>query len=116
MADRVILIGWDRPVVGREQRAMQLFQKSMEYYSKLQTGGRIESFEPVILSRHGGDLNGFIMLKGDEKKLAEIREEDTFIELTLEATLCLDGFGIVSGYIGKGVTDILSRWSKLIGK
>jgi len=56
------------------------------------------------------------MLKGDEKKLAEIREEDTFIELTLEASLCLDGFGIVSGYIGKGVTDILSRWSKLIGK
>jgi len=69
-----------------------------------------------LLSRHGGDLNGFIMLKGDEKKLAEIREEDTFIELTLEASLCLDGFGIVSGYIGKGVTDILSRWSKLIGK
>jgi hypothetical protein len=95
---------------------MQLFQKCIEYYSKLQTGGRIESFEPVILSRHGGDLNGLIILKGDEKKLAEIREEDTFIELTLEATLCLDGFGIVSGYIGKGVTDILSRWSKLIGK
>jgi|SRR3972149_5402156 len=116
MADRVILIGWDRPIVGREQRAMQLFRKSIEYYSTLQTGGRIESFEPVILSRHGGDLNGFILIKGDEKKLAAIREEDTFIELTLEATLCLDGFGIVPGYIGKGLTDILSRWSKLIGQ
>ena len=65
MANRVILIGWDRPIVGREQRAMQLFQKCIEYYSKLQTGGRIESFEPVILSRHGGDLNGFVMLKTD---------------------------------------------------
>ena len=116
MADRVILIGWDRPIVGREQRAMQLFRKNIEYYSTLQTGGRIESFEPVILSRHGGDLNGFILLKGDEKKLAAIREEDTFTELTLEATLCLDGFGIVAGYIGKGVSDILSRWSKLIGQ
>ena len=116
MANNVIFIGWDRPVVGREKQAMQLFQKAMEYHSKLQADGRIESFEVVILSAHGGDLNGFIMLKGDAKKLAEIREEDTFIELTLEATLCLDGFGIVSGYIGKGVTDILSRWSKLIGK
>ena len=116
MADRVILIGWDRPIVGREQRAMQLFRKSIEYYSTLQTGGKIESFEPIILSRHGGDLNGFILLKGEEKKLAAIREEDPFLELTLEATLCLDGFGIVSGYIGKGVSDILSRWSKLIGQ
>ena len=51
MADRVILIGWDRPIVGREQRAMQLFQKCIEYYSKLQTGGRIESFEPVSAPR-----------------------------------------------------------------
>ncbi len=115
MADRVILIGWDRPVIGREERAMQLFRKSIEYYSTLQTGGKIESFEPVILSRHGGDLNGFILLKGDEKKLAAVREEDTFIELALEATLCLDGFGIVPGYMGKGVSDILSRWSKLVG-
>ena len=116
MAERVIFIGWDRSIVGREQRAMQLFQKCMEYYSKLQAGGRIESFETVILSHHGGDLNGFVLLKGDEKKLAEIREEDAFIEITLEATLCLDGFGIVPGYIDKGVTGILSRWTKLIGK
>jgi hypothetical protein len=115
MADRVIFIGWNRPVVGREQQAMKLFQKAIEYYSKLQTGGKIESFEPVMLTHHGGDLNGFIILKGDAKKLAEIREEATFIEYSIEAGYCLEGFGIVSGYTGEGVKDIFSRWSKLIG-
>ena len=115
MADRVIFIGWNRAVVGREQQAMKLFMKSMEYYSKLQTSGKIESFEPVMLAQHGGDLNGFVILKGDEKKLAEIREEATFVENTIEAAYCLDGFGIISGYVGEGMMDIFSRWSKLIG-
>ena len=115
MADRVVFIGWNRPVVGREQQAMKLFQKAMEYYSKLQASGKIESFEPIMLTHHGGDLNGFIILKGDAKKLAEVREETTFIEYSIEAGYCLDGFGIVSGYVGEGMKDIFSRWSKLIG-
>ena len=38
---------------------MQLWQKSMEFYGGLQSNGRIESFEPVLLSAHGGDLNGY---------------------------------------------------------
>lgn len=115
MANRVLFIGWNRPVVGREQQAMNVFQRSMEYYSKLQTSGKIESFKPIMLAHHGGDLNGLIILKGDAKKLAEIREEATFVENTIEAAYCLDGFGIVSGYVGEGMMDIFSRWSKLIG-
>ena len=114
MADRVLFIGWNRPAVGREQKAMQLWQKAMEYYNKLQTDGRIESFEPVLLTAHGGDLNGFVMLKGDAEKLAEIRREDNFIDLTFEAGYCLEGFGVIVGYVGEGLTDAFSRWSKLI--
>jgi hypothetical protein len=115
MADHVLLIGWNRPVVGREQQAMQLFQKTVEFYGKLQTNGQIEDFEPVILSAHGGDLNGFFLLRGEAKKLAEVRGDETFIDITVEAGYCLEGFGIVSGFIGEALTDVFSRWSKLIG-
>lgn len=114
MANRVLFVGWNRPVAGREQGAIQLWQKAMEYYSKLQADGRIESFEPVLLTAHGGDLNGFVMLRGDAEKLAEIRREDTFIDLTIEAGYCLEGFGIVPGFVGDGLTDIFGRWSKLV--
>ncbi len=115
MADRVLFMGWNRPVVGREQKAMELFQKVVEFYGKLQTDGRIESFEPVILAAHGGDLNGFFMLKGKAEKLAELREDDAFVQIVIEAGYCLDGFGVVPGYIGEGITDVISRWSKLLG-
>ncbi len=115
MADRILFIGWNRPIVGREQQANQVFQKSMAFYGKLQGDGRIDSFEPVLLAAHGGDLNGFVMLKGDAGKLAEIREDDAFNELVIEAGYCVEGFGVVSGYIGEGLTEVLSRWLKLIG-
>ena len=114
MADRVLFIGWNRPVVGREQQAMELFQKVVEFYGKLQADGRIESFEPVILAAHGGDLNGFFLLKGEAQKLAELREDNTFVQIVIEAGYCIDGFGVIPGYIGEGLTDVMSRWLKLL--
>ncbi len=79
MADNVLFIGWNRSVKGREQQAMQLFQKVIEYYGGLKADGRIESFEPVMLAAHGGDLNGFFLLKGEVEKLDEVRRDDTFL-------------------------------------
>jgi hypothetical protein len=75
MANRILFLGWSRVVAGREQLAMQLWQKSMEYYTGLQSDGRIESFEPVLLWAHGGDLNGFVIVRGDAEKLAGVERE-----------------------------------------
>ncbi len=112
MADRVLFIGWNRVIAGREQQGMQLWQKAMEFYGKLQSSGTIESFEPVLLSAHGGDLNGFIMLRGDAANLELVKEDNAFIDLSAEAEYCLEGFGIITGYLGDRIVDQLSRWSK----
>ncbi len=114
MADRVLFIGWNRAVAGREKQVMQLYQKSLEYYTKLKKEGKIESFEPVLLSAHGGDLNGFWLIKGSAQKLAEIREDREFGDLITEAAYCLEGFGVVGGFVGEGLTTVFARWSKLV--
>lgn len=115
MADRILFLGWNRSVTGREQQALKLFEKGMEFFGKLQTDGRIESFEPVLLSAHGGDLNGFVMLRGDAEKLSDVRQDDTFINFAIEANHCLEDFGVILGYIGEGLTDSFARYSELIG-
>ena len=114
MANQALFLGWNRPARGREEQAMKLWGKTMEYYGKLQTEGRIESFEPVILTAHGGDLNGFFLIKGDADKLSEIRREDDFVNFVIEAGYCLDGFGVVTGYIGEALNDAFGRWAKLV--
>ncbi len=113
MANRILFIGWNRVVAGREQQALQLWQKSMEFYGTLQSNGRIDSFEPMLLSSHGGDLNGFIVLRGEADKLAEVQKDEIFMDITIEADYCLHGFGVVPGWIGEGIADVLARWSKL---
>jgi hypothetical protein len=51
--------------------ALALFQEAMQYYAQLQHQGEIDSFEPVQLESHGGDLQGFLLLRGDTDKLAQ---------------------------------------------
>jgi hypothetical protein len=57
-------------------------------------------------------LNGFWLLRGSAQKLAEIREESAFVDLTIAAAYYLEGFGVVGGSIGEGLAKFLSRWSK----
>ena len=45
MANSALFMGWNRAVAGREQQAMDLFMKTMEYYTQLQNDGKIEGFE-----------------------------------------------------------------------
>ena len=114
MANQVLFIGWNRPARGREEQALKLWGKSMEYYGKLQVEGRIESFEPVLLTAHGGDLNGFFLIRGDGKNLEEIRREDDFINIVIEGGYCIDGFGVVTGFIGEGLETVFNSWAKLV--
>ena len=113
VAYNCLFVGWNRAVPGREQQAMDLFGSATEYYAKSQSEGKIESFDPVILTHHGGDLNGFILIKGDAEKISNFRREDEFISKAIEAGYCLDGFGIVEGACGESVAEVFSRWSKL---
>jgi hypothetical protein len=116
MADAALFIGWNRAVAGREQQAMDLFGKVVEYYTRAQSEGKIESFEPVLLGAHGGDLNGFMLVRGDPGKLAEFKREDTFVEYVIEAGYCLLGVGVIDCSIGERITNTMSQWSKLIGR
>lgn len=115
MADRVLILGWDAPVPGREKQAWQLFGKTMEFYTKQQQEGKIDSFEPIILSRHGGDLNGLVLIRCNTGQLEQLQKDDTYQDMVIEAGYCLNGFGAVDGYTGEGSMNILSRWTKVAG-
>jgi hypothetical protein len=114
MANQALFLGWNRPVSGREEQAMKLWGRTIEYYGKLQADGRIESFEPVLLAAHGGDLNGFFLIRGEAEKLNDVRRDDAFLDFLIEADHCLEGFGLVTAWIGDGLNDVFARWAKLV--
>jgi hypothetical protein len=113
MADAAIFIGWNRPVAGREVQAAAFFKECLNLYGAFQKEGKIESFEPVLLSAHGGDLNGFVLLRGDVKKLGDLRQDERFIDLTLKGTMLVGGWGAIPAYINQGIEHLMTRYQTL---
>jgi hypothetical protein len=116
MADAAIFIGWGDVIPGREQKALEVFGEALQYYGRLQQEGQIESFEPVFIGPHGGDLNGFILMKGDRRKLAGVRFSDEFERLSARAALVLSRFGIVPAYTGDELGKQMGLYQQQIGE
>jgi len=115
MADRVLFIGWNRPIPGREKQGLENHGKAQQYYAKLVADKRIESFDIVLLGAHGGDLNGFVLLKGNASQIADIRADSTFLELMIVAGYTTEGVGEIAGVINEGVADWMAPYMKLAG-
>ena len=116
MADSGLFIGWGAVVRGREAQALEVFNESMQYYADLQRRHEIESFEPVLLEQHGGDLIGFILLKGETDRLAKLRNDPEFQKRTLRAALYVDNIGIVGAITGAGVSRLMKDFADEVGK
>ena len=79
MSSNVIFFGWNRSIPGREQMSAEHFQEFLGYLGGLQQAGAIDSFEPVLLSPHGGDLNGFFLIRGDNEALNALQASDEWL-------------------------------------
>src|SRR3990172_1284981 len=114
MADAGIFIGWGEPVDGREREAIEVFDEALAYYKRLEKEGAIESWEPVFLEPHGGDLAGFIILRGYEDKLAKLRATEEFQHLALRASLYGQHMGVVGAAVGEGVTKEMAFFTEQV--
>jgi hypothetical protein len=112
MADFGLFIGFGAPVRGRERQAIEGFNDVLEYYSRLQQGGEIESFETVLLEPHGGELGGFILLRGDQDKLARIRTSDEFQRHTTRGLLTVEHLGVVGASLGGQIVTVMSQFAE----
>jgi len=114
MADYGLFIGWGTAVRGREARALDSFNEALAYYGRLQSEGRIESFEVGILEPHGGDLAGFVLVRGDRQQLSQLRVDDEFERLTTRAVLVVDGLGVVGATLGDGLGQVIGTYQEAI--
>ena len=115
MADAGLFIGFGDPVRGRESQAIDIFNESIAYWSRLQEDGDIESFEPVFLEPHGGDPNGFILIRGDAEKLSALRVSEEFTQLTLRAALHVENIGVVAADMGERLQSQMAYYIEQIG-
>jgi len=114
MASNVILFGWNRSIPGREKLSAQHFDEFVKYLSGLQQTGAIQMFDAVFLDIHGGDLNGFFLIKGDAAKLDALMSTTEWVTHMTRASLHLDGAGAVRGVTGNELMERMARWTSAI--
>jgi hypothetical protein len=114
MADAGLFIGWGAPVRGREAKGLEVFSEALGYYGRLQQEGVIEGFETALLEPHGGDMQGFVLLRGSQERLAQLRVDDEFVRLSTRASLVVEGVGVVGAALGDGLEQAIGTYREAI--
>lgn len=114
MSSGVLLFGWNHPFPGRETISTAHFDDFVKYLGEQQQKGTIDSFDIVFLDPHGGDLNGFFLIKGEPAKLGELTASTGWSDHMTRATLHLQGVGAISGVTGEGVLKRMAVYKNFI--
>jgi hypothetical protein len=101
MTDAALFIGWGATASGRERKAVDLFGESLRFLTNLVVEGRVASVEPFFLEPHGGDLEGFFVVRGEQEELNRIRTSDEFQRLAVKAQVLVQNFGVVGAVTGE---------------
>src|SRR5215510_14723805 len=116
MADAGLFIGWGGAVYGREEKGIQVFNEAVDYFTGLQQAGQIEGFETVFLEPHGGDHNGFFLLRGGREELGRIRGSDELNHLSTRASQVVQGFGVVGPLLGAAIPSQVGAYLEAVSE
>jgi len=110
MATACLFIGWDRPIPGKDGEAYGYLMRDVsEQLQMLQKQGWFESFDFIGLTPHGGDLNGFILVRGERAKLDELRRTDQFEKISMKIGSLMTRHGVIPGVTGEGLAKVRDR-------
>jgi len=114
MSSSVILFGWNRSIPGREKVSAGHFDEFVKYLGGQQQNGAIQAFDIMFLDAHGGDLNGFFLIRGESAKLDTLVSTTEWITHITRASLHLEGSGVIRGVTGDEIMKRMAIWTSVI--
>lgn len=112
MADAALFIGWGTPVRGREHKGLEVFNEALAFHAECQQAGEIESFDVAILAPNGGELNGFITIRGSEEQIDTLMRREDFQRINIRASLVVDRFCVVPAAIGETLAEQMTMYQE----
>ena len=114
MAEYALFIGFGSPRAGKEAAAIKNFEESAAFAEKLKAAGEIEGVEYVLLNSHGGDLNGFFLLRGDPEQLGRLSMAPEFQRLVMRASVSSESVGVINAVVDAGVMRSMVAWKEAV--
>ena len=115
MADRVLFISWGSPIIGREERGLEVFNDALGYYGRLQQEARIERFDVVLIDGNSR-LSGYMVLHGSHAQIDAIREDGEFRDILTSATLVVADVDVSEGFTESGIAPEMERYQEQIAR
>jgi hypothetical protein len=110
MAEAALFIGWGDMVDGREKRALELFNKSLDYLRNRQEEGRIDRFDVAVLPRNDRDLRGFILVRGTAEQIDSLSDDAEFQQLFNDVQVVVDGVGFIEAFVDEALVRTMHQY------
>jgi hypothetical protein len=109
-----IFVGWNRAIAGRESHSLEHFGEGGGWLGKQKADGNIADFDIVTLQVHGGDLNGFAVVKGDAAQLTKLQDSEEWQDHIARGARNMQGLGVIPAFVGDELAKQLGRFQKYL--
>jgi hypothetical protein len=116
MSEAALCTTWGLPVPGREKHALDVYSETLQYWGRLQQEGKIERFDVVVLGPTGGDLTGFILVRGTEAQLDSVRHADEYERLLNRVQLVAQHVRAADAYVDEGLARVMGQYTDEVGR
>lgn len=107
-----LLVGWGPIIPGREKTAAQVLDEAMHYLTAAKEQGRLDTIDVVLLEPHGGDMHGFVLLRGEQDALARLRHEPEFLRTIVAVQLVHEKVRVTGAYTGAEMQALMQIWGE----
>ncbi|MBN8942286.1 MAG: hypothetical protein J0H01_22460 [Rhizobiales bacterium] len=112
MAKGALFVGWGALIPGREKVAPGVLDEALAFLQGKRQRAEIDGFDVALLEPHGGDLEGFVLVKGDKDVLARLRVEEAFLRIIVGVQLVHQRVGVVWAHMGAEMPPLFALWDQ----
>ena len=114
MAEAALCTVWGDPIPGREKQALNVYNEAMLYWAGLQQQGKIERFDVTVLAFSGGDVAGFIVVRGTAEQIDSLRRSKEYQQRIARAQLIASHLSVSDAYVDEGLAQIMGQYQEVI--
>jgi hypothetical protein len=114
MAEAALCTVWGDPIPGREKHALNVYNEAMQYWAALQQEGKIEGFDVTVLALSGGDMAGFLVVRGTAKQIDSVRRSKEFQQYIARGQLVASHVSVARAYVDEGLAQFMGWYQKVI--
>jgi hypothetical protein len=114
MAEAALCLVWGAPIPGRERQALNAFNEALQYWAGLQLEGEIERFDVTVLAPTGGQVAGFLVVRGTAEQIDSLRRSKEYLQQVARVQLVASQLSVADAYVDEGLVQIVDQYQEVI--